>query len=71
MFSLLAFQGSIDSSLAEKLLEEADSRAEVLRGENVRLRDLLVSHLQRTTEMLREPQQLGDAAGDRYSWAPD
>ena len=46
------FQSGIDPSLAEKLLEEASSRAEVLRGENVRLRDLLISHLQQTMQIL-------------------
>ena len=48
----LLFQSGIDPSLAEKLLEEASSRAEVLRGENIRLRDLLISHLQQTMQIL-------------------
>ena len=34
------------ASLAERLLEEASSRAEDLRDENVRLRELLIGHLQ-------------------------
>ena len=39
-------QSGVDPSLAERLLEEASSRAEDLRDENVRLRELLIGHLQ-------------------------
>ena len=39
-------QGGVDPSLAERLLEEASSRAEDLRDENIRLRELLIGHLQ-------------------------
>ena len=52
--NFLFFQNGIDPSLAEKLLEEASSRAEILRDENVRLRELLIGHLQQTMEVLSD-----------------
>ena len=55
-------QGGIDPSLAERLLEEASSRAEDLRDENVRLRELLIGHLQ-TLWTLRDNES--DPAGEQ------
>ena len=56
-------QGGIDPSLAERLLEEASSRAEDLRDENVRLQTRKIIVMQK--------QLIFAGSGDLEIWPPD
>jgi hypothetical protein len=50
----------VDTSLAEKVIEDSESRADAVRLENLQLREILVQHLRQTTEILTDKPEMDE-----------